>query len=123
MSELGPLATDHGREAFGTACGLAVVSGALSVVVPLFDVLTATLVALAVAGWAAVHRRGSSSLGGSVWTYAGALSVLGASAAVFVDAPPPTAPWRAFLLGLAVVPLWAVEQRAQPWRSRRGGGP
>jgi hypothetical protein len=46
-----------GFEAFGTAAGLALVTGGLSVVAPFFSMLTGTLVALGLAGWAAAPRR------------------------------------------------------------------
>lgn len=123
MNDAGPVTASHGREAFGTACGLAVVSGALSIVAPVFDALTATLVALAVAAWASVHRRGSTPLVRSVRAVGSAFALLGVGVVVFVDAPPPTGPWRALLLGFAVVPLWAVEQRPRARGGRAGAPP
>lgn len=118
-----PIPGERGREAFGTAAGLAVVVGGLSVVLPGFDVLTATLVALAVAGWASVHRRGARPLGGTRTppvAYALAFAVLGMAAVAFVDPPPALAPWRALLLGLGVVPLWSIERRGPPRPGARG---
>jgi len=115
-------AGELGLDAFGTACGLAVVAGALSVIAPTFDVLTATLVALALAGWASVHRRGagrSRSLTGSFGVYAVPFALLGAAAVVFLDPPAPLGSWRAFPLGLGVMPLWAAERS----RSSSGGRP
>jgi len=120
----GPLSAGNlGFEAFGTACGLAVVAGALSVVVPTFDVLTATLVALALAGWASLHRREGRRPGrptGPVAVYTASFAVLATAVAVFFEAPGPWAPWRALVLGLGVVPLWAVERRG-PWARRSLG--
>jgi hypothetical protein len=109
----GPL----GFEAFGTACGLAVVAGALSVVVPEFSVLTATLVALALAGWASLRRRGPPVLG---WVrarfgpYALSFGALAAAAGLYVDPSGPIGLWRSLVLGLGVVPLWVVERARVP---------
>ena len=103
-----------GREAFGTACGLAVVAGGLSVVLPTFGLLTVTLVALALAGWASVHRRVAGvrrPVGSGLATYGLPFAVLAGVAIVFFDPPGPLAPWRALLLGLGTVPLWTVERR------------
>ena len=103
-----------GREAFGTACGLAVVAGGLSVVAPMFDLLTVTLVALALAGWSSAHRRGAGvrrPLAACLGTYGLPFCVLAGVTLVFFDPPGPVAPWRALLLGLGVVPLWTVERR------------
>lgn len=113
MTGRGPGAGELGFEAFGAACGLAIVAGGLSVVLPAFDALTATLVALAVAGWASIHRRESSGrLGTAGSLRAGTLSfaVLGVASVAFLDPPGPLAPWRALVLGLGVVPLWVAER-------------
>jgi hypothetical protein len=114
-------AGELGLDAFGTACGLAVVAGALSVIAPTFDVLTATLVALALAGWASVHRREAGRprpLTASFEVYAVPFALLGGAAVVFLDPPGPVVPWRALLLGLGVVPLWTAE-RLRPGSSGR----
>jgi len=111
-----------GFEAFGTACGLAVVSGALSLLAPAFDGLTLALVALALAGWASLHRRGGSGGGrlrGSVGAYAVPFALLAAVVVVFVAAPAPLGPTRALFLALGVVPLWVVERT--PAVRDRGG--
>jgi len=118
----GPL----GFEAFGTACGLAVVAGALSVVAPTCDALTVTLVALAVAGWGSLHRRDGRPhrrLGTGLEVYAGPFALLAVAVGVYLDPPGTIAAWRAFVLGLAVVPLWVVERRSPPPRSGGGGRP
>ena len=115
-------ARELGREAFGTAVGLAVVVGALSVVLPAFDALTGTLVALAVAGWASGHRRGNGAprwRPGSIGASRVALAVLGIAVAGFVDPPPPIATYRGLALGLGVVPLWWAERRRP--RGRQDG--
>ena len=114
IDEPPPLPGELGREAFGTASGLAVVVGALSVLVPDFDLLTATLVALALAGWASAHRRAAHSRrrsGRAPAGYALAFGMLAAVAVVFAHPPSELGPWRALVLGLGVVPLWSVERR------------
>ncbi len=110
----GPL----GFEAFGCACGLAVVAGALARVVPGFAELTVALVALAVAGWASLHGRGT--LRPARVRHALPFAVLAGAGALFLVPPPALAPWHALLLGLAVVPLWAQERRRPP--SPEGSG-
>jgi hypothetical protein len=115
-----------GFEAFGTACGLAVVAGALSVVAPMFDLLTATLAALALAGWAALHRRDGrpSGLSPRWWApYTLPFALLGAATVVFVDPPGPAGPCRALLLGLGLVPLWVLERRPPYVPGLRGSSP
>lgn len=115
-----------GFEAFGTACGLAVVAGALAVVTPMLDGLTVTLVALALAGWASLHRREGRISGRFLTarpTHLAAFAVLATAVGLFFDPPPTVAPWKALLLGLALVPLWASERwplsaRGPPWRMR-----
>jgi hypothetical protein len=117
----GPL----GFEAFGTSCGLALVAGALAAVVPSLAMLTAALVALALAGWASLRRRaeGGRTLGSRPATYALPLAALTCGALVFVDPADPFGPWKALALGLTVVPLWAVERRRVGRAAgRRGGG-
>jgi hypothetical protein len=109
-----------GSEAFGTACGLAVIAGALSVLAPGLDLLVAAMVALGCAGWASLHRRAGCRTGfgrrGPLALLL-ALGCLGGGAAVFLDAPAPLRPWRALALGLALVPLWAIERRRTGPRS------
>jgi len=115
-----------GFEAFGTACGLAVVAGALSVVAPMCDALTVTLVALAVAGWASLHRRDGRTHRHSrraLAVYLGPFAVLAVALGVYLDAPGTVAPWKALTLGLAVVPLWAVERRPPRPRWSEGARP
>lgn len=116
----GPTDPVAGSEAFGTACGLAVVVGAMSVVVPALDVLVAAMTALALAGWASLHRGrrlGSGSRRRRQPAYAVAFSAIAVAALLYMDPPTPLAPWHALGLGLATVPLWTVERR----RARRPG--
>lgn len=119
--ELTTAAGGLAREAFGTATGLAVVAGGLSIVVPSFDPLAAALAALALTGWAAVRRRatrGPFPARGVGWAHALALAALATTAVVYLEPPPSLAACRALLLGLGLVPLWTVERR----RPRPGGG-
>ena len=108
---------DLGFETFGTASGLAVVAGALSVVAPTFDVLTETLVALALAGWASLHRRAGRPFRltrTAPGPYVVAFALLAVAGVVFLDAAGSIAAWRALVLGLGLVPLWLVERRGSP---------
>jgi hypothetical protein len=101
-----------GFETFGTAVGLGVVVGALSLVAGQLCVLSGTLAALAIAGWASLRYREGRPGGwvgsGTRWA---ALTAVAAGAVVYLDPPPPLAPLRALLLGLGLVPLWVVERR------------
>jgi len=120
MSEPADPGGGLGYEAFGTACGLSVVSGALSLLVPGLTILTATLVALAVAGWASLRGRdgrGPPERRREIERYAPPLAVLAAAAVLFLEPPAPAEPWRALLLGLGVVPLWMAERRGPGRRS------
>jgi hypothetical protein len=105
----GPL----GFEAFGAACGLAVVAGALSVLAPGLSMLTASLATLAVAGWAAGRRR-TEGLGTGralrVVAYLPPFAALAAAGLLFLDPADPLGPWRGLALGLGLVPLWTVER-------------
>jgi hypothetical protein len=101
---------DLGFDAFGTACGLAVVTGALALLSPRLDALTAALAALAVAGWASLHRRRPGPRSPRPGRYAAPLVLLGASAFVYLDPPPALSIGRALVLGLGLVPLWAAER-------------
>lgn len=118
MSAPGVGTGELGFDAFGSACGLAVISGGLSLVVPMFVPLTATLAALAVAGWASIHRSGRMRVGRSLVlavTYGAPFVALSVGAVVFLDPPGSLGAYRGLLLGVALVPLWAAE------RARRSG--
>jgi len=111
-------AAELGFDTFGTACGLGLVAGALAIVVPTFAVLTLTMVALALAGWVALHRQATPRAGrgdglGGARTVG--LEVLSAAAVLFFVLPPALGAWRGLLLGLGLVPLWVAE------RGRPGG--
>lgn len=98
-------------EAFGAAAGSAVVCGALSVVVPWLVTPTATLAALALAGWISLaRRRGSLSRRGFGTGPAVALGILGVAAAGFLDSPTLLAPFRGLLLAGGLVPLFVIER-------------
>jgi len=105
-------------EAFGAAVGLAVVCGGLSIVFPLLIAPTATLAALALAGWVSrARRRGSLTRKGPGTGPAIALSVLGAAAILLLIAPPSLAAFRGLLLAGGLVPLFATERTSSPLRS------
>ncbi len=101
-------------EAFGAAVGSAVVCGALSVLVPILVAPTATLAALALAGWLSLaRRRGSLSRGNFGPGPAVALCILGGASVGFLASPPFLLPYRGLLLAGGLVPLFAVG-RARP---------
>lgn len=98
-------------EAFGVAVGSALVCGALSTFVPLLVAPTATLAALALAGWVSrLRRRGSLSRPGIGLGPTLALGLLGGAALAFLDPPAPVAPLRGLLLAGGLLPLFAAER-------------
>ncbi|HEY1199214.1 MAG TPA: hypothetical protein VGG32_10925 [Thermoplasmata archaeon] len=105
-------------EAFGAAVGSAVVCGSLSVLVPLLVAPTATLAALALAGWVSLARRqGSLTRNGLGTGSAVALSVLAAASLGFLASPPLLAPFRGLLLAGSLVPLFVTERTRSTLRS------
>ena len=101
-------------EAFGAAVGSAVVCGALSVLVPTLMAPTATLAALAVAGWLSLARRRGSLSRNSIGSRPiAALCILGGAAVEFLASPPTLSPFRGLILAGSLVPLFAVG-RARP---------
>jgi hypothetical protein len=101
-------------EAFGVAVGSALVCGALSAVAPLLVAPTATLAALALAGWVSLsRRRGSLSWHGMGYRSAFALGVLGAASVLFLDPPSALAPVRGLVLAGGLLPLF-VNERIRP---------
>lgn len=98
-------------EAFGVAFGLAVVCGALSAFVPLFDAPTATLSALALAAWVSRSRhRGSLSWRGLGVGPAVALGILGGATVGFLEPPSFLAPVRGLVLVGGLSPLFVTER-------------
>jgi hypothetical protein len=88
-----------------------VVTGALSIVAPFFTVLTGTLGALGLAGWAAARRReGRSAASLRSPRQATGLVAVGAGAGVYLAAPAPFDPFRALLLALGLSVLWWAER-------------
>jgi hypothetical protein len=105
-------------EAFGAAVGSAVVCGALSVLFPFLIAPTATLAALALAGWVSLaRRRGSLTRKGFGTRPAVALSVLGGAALCFLVPPPPLVPFRGLLLAASLVPLFLTGRTGSVLRS------
>lgn len=103
-------------EAFGASVGCSVVCGALSVALPALVMPTATLAALALAGWVSLARR-QGVLSRTILT-AGtglALGALAAATVFFLLAPAQVAPFRALALSTGLVPLLALE-RGHPAR-------
>jgi hypothetical protein len=104
-------------EAFGTAVGLAIVCGGLSVPFPVLDAPTAALAALAVAGWSSLaRRRGSRSVRNSPARAVTALAILGAAAVAFLASPPILSPFRGALLAGGLLPLFFVGRTRSPIR-------
>lgn len=98
-------------ETFGASVGLAVVCGALSVVFPILLAPTATLAALALAGWLSRARRRSARTGNELARGpVVALGVLGGAAVGFLVSPPVLAPFRGLILAGSLLPLFAVER-------------
>jgi len=98
-------------EAFGAAVGSAVVCGALSVLAPLLVAPTATLAALALAGWVSrARRRGLLSRRGIGLSPALALGALGVAAGAFLEPPAFLVPVRGLLLAVGLLPLFATER-------------
>jgi len=98
-------------ETFGVALGGAILCGALSTVLPMLIAPTATLAALAVAGWVALRRkRGSLSWRILGWRPAIAFVVLAGATFGFLAPPVPLAPFRGLLLAGGLMPLFVVER-------------
>lgn len=102
-------------DTFGVGVGLAVIVGALSLLAPYLDALTAALAALALAGWAAgrSHDRRFGRTGDASLRVVGVAGAA-AGAVAFLLLPGSTAGVRGLVLGLALVPLWLIERRAPP---------
>lgn len=105
-------------DAFGAAVGAALVCGGLSILFSPLLAPTATLAALAVAGWASLLRRRQFSWFGVERGTAFSLCVLGGAAAAFLLDPPALAPVRGFLLGGSLLPLFISESRRSAFPAR-----
>ena len=102
-------------EAFDASAGLAVVCGAISVVLPILTAGAATLTALGLASWVSLARRKGALVRGNLGTPATiALGILGGMAVAFLFPPPPLVPFRGLLLSCGLVPLVLVERRRSP---------
>lgn len=94
-------------EAFGTSVGLALISGALSLLIPGLLPLTAALGALAVAGWAAGRRRHPEPRARKVPPPFALVAAL-VGFALLLAPPHALEPYRGLGVGLGLLPLWAV---------------
>lgn len=102
----------------GGSVGAALVSGGLSVAAPTLAALTGSLATLAVAGWIALARPSSGSLRRMLTARSGgALLSVGLGSTVYLAGAGALSPFRGLVLGLSLVPLWAVARRLSP------GGP
>jgi len=101
-----------GFDVFSTAVGLAIISGALSILQPFLELLTATLATLAVAAWT-LSRTGASPDGRpAVRRREFMLWVPAAVAALAYLAPGvPVGPFRGLFLAASLVPVWAAGRR------------
>jgi hypothetical protein len=98
-------------EAFGAAVGSAVVCGALSVPFPTLDAPTATLAALALAGWVSLARRsGSLTRDRFGRGPVAALAALGGAGGLYLAGPDLLVPFRGLLLAGSLLPLFVLER-------------
>ncbi|HYB79657.1 MAG TPA: hypothetical protein VEG66_07880 [Thermoplasmata archaeon] len=105
-------------EPFGVAVGAAVVCGILSTFTPWLIAPTASLSALALAGWVSLaRRRGTLSWRHLRGATAATLTVLGGAAVGFLDSPAPLAPLRGLFLAGGLVPFFVIDRlRSGPRR-------
>jgi len=111
-----PLALD----AFGSATGLAVVCGALAIVVPFLVSVTGTLAAIAVAAWTIARASADEARSFRHGSTAVAAVGLAVAAVVYLKPPASFGPYRALLLALVTATFWAIERR--PVVPLRGAG-
>jgi hypothetical protein len=104
-------------DAFGAAVGAALVCGALSVEFPPLLAPTATLAALAVAGWAAILRQNGAP-GRNRAASGFSLCVLAGASAAFLVNPPVLGAVRGLLLGAALLPLFLSVRRRSAFAHR-----
>jgi len=99
-------------DVLGVSVGAAVVSGALSVVAPPLDALTGALTVLALAGWLVLLRRAPAPWRRTeIGRPALALAAVALGAVLFLGSPGVVPEYRGMVLGLSLVPLWAVGRR------------
>ena len=113
MTDWGPSTRYFEFETFGVAVGLALVCGALSVFFSVLDAPTATLAALALAGWLSLARRtGALHRDRFDRRNVAALVGLGATSAVYLSPPTVLVPVRGLLLAMSLVPLFLLQRSA-----------
>lgn len=118
--------SSHDFDVFGGAVGCSLVCGALSVVFPPLMMGTATLAALAVAGWASLERHRREFRPESTSrriSLALALGTLLAGTGEFVASPFALARFRALVLAGTLLPLFLYEQRHWTPATRGSSGP
>ncbi len=108
-------------DVLGTAVVCAVIAGALSLLAPFLFALTATLVALALAGWCS----GLGRTGNPVRALGRPYRILAVSVLVLATVLALASPWsigafRGLVLGLGTVPLWWFDRHRPAGRGRGG---
>jgi len=110
--------TAYDFEPFGVAVGAAVVCGGLSAFIPWLIAPTASLTALALAGWVSLaRRRGNLSWKHLRGASLAGLGVLGGTAFGFLDPPTSLVPLRGLLLAGGLLAFFVVDRiRSGPCR-------
>lgn len=118
MSEARGVVDLAGFDPFGAGVAGTLLMGGASVLLPFLAAGTATLAALSVAAWAA---RPPDRTGRNVRlvTTGAALAGLGGAAIVFVDPPAGVVPYRAILLAVALLGLFAAARWGPRGREAR----
>jgi|HubBroStandDraft_1064217.scaffolds.fasta_scaffold13435_5 hypothetical protein len=107
-------------DTFSVSLGIAVIAGGLALLAPFLDSLTAALVALAGAGWAAgLPRHGARAADWARPARVGGILALGIGTVAFFALPGPFDIARGLALSVSFVPLWLVERRAGLRRPER----
>lgn len=110
MTALALIRAPAGFDPFTAGTGLAVITGALAIVVPYLALATGTLAALAFAAWA-IGRERRAGRAGRFGTARWALVGLAVAGLLYLDPPHDYAPYRSLVLALGLVGLWAAERR------------
>jgi len=120
---IGLAATPYDFEPFRVAVGAAAVCGILSVFLPWLVAPTASLSALALAGWTSIaRRRGFLSRKHLRGASVAALGVLGGAAIGFLDPPGSLVPLRGLVLAGGLVAFFVIDRtRSGPLRLPSGG--